>query len=222
MSQFENSHVPAAPPIIQGELSRRPAQWPSVIGVIGIVLACLGLLTGLWTAATPLFMHGMAALVRTMEAKSGTPAQPNPAMAQWDVIARMGWWYVAEGLLSCAVWVWGLLIFIAIYKRRRGSMGRATTWAVVKITFNIFAVAAMTYVQWLSTQSMMAEMTKTMAKSPGGGGGGGAAAAAFMGPTMLATTIVGGIFGLLLYSAFPVFLLIYARTKAAREEAATW
>ena len=214
MSQYP----PQAPPIVQGQVARRPGQWPSVVGIIGIVLAGLGLLTGLLTAATPLFMRGMSAFFANLQAKSGSPAAANPALAQWDVIARMGWVYITAGLLSCAVWAWGLSIFIAIYKRRRGSMDRAALWAWVKIALNVLAVAGMTYVQWLSMQSMIADMSKNMAGTPGAG----APPPAIMNTTMLASTIFSGVFGLIFYSAFPVFLLIYARTRAARAETATW
>lgn len=207
----DRAHAPVAPPTTQGEIGRRPAQWPGVVGIVGIVLAILGMLKGLWTAGSPLLF---GALAGGYDAGAGD----DPVSAELAAIDRLQWVSVVDGLLGVLVWMWGLVVFVGVLKRRRWSLRQMTAWAWVKIALGVLSVASGVVVQRL----VMGAMTAAAAKAtPGGAAGGGAFGAndPFM---MMVVVVLGAVVSLVLACAWPVFLLIWSRRRSVREEVATW
>jgi hypothetical protein len=213
-----------APPTVQGELIRPPAQWPAAIGVIGITFAALGVLVNVGTIASTVFMTAIASGIPPSPATTTTtmnpdgttttvtvagPATPDP----FAVMQEYAWVTYADAAVNAALWLWAIFVFVRLLRRRPGSLGGAAAWAWAKLAVTIVGVCATTYVQWVMMDKMMAQ-----AGAAGGGGGGMPFATGFASAWGVITLVIS----LLMYCAWPVFVLIWARRKDARSEAAKW
>lgn len=124
---------PLTPPIEPGPLARPAGYspyaspvpvWPTVIGVLGIVLGSLGLLGGIWGAVAPIVMKTLF---------QNTAMDPN--MPQFT--ERWIHWTVILSVLTSAVAVLLIVAGAGILKRAAWSPRAARIWAVLKMVLVI-------------------------------------------------------------------------------------
>lgn len=128
---------PVAPPTTQGEVRRAGrSAWPTVIGVISIVLGILGALSGLFGVVTT------ALLPQLMPQMQGFQLRGPVLIAS-----------IASSALNALVALLLLIAGIGLAMRRRWSVGTLRTWAVMKIVLGIAGVAIGWWVQTAMRQS---------------------------------------------------------------------
>ena len=196
----ENTIAPpsAIPPQHPGEIGRpeQPATWPTVIGVISIVLgsgACLG---GAWGFFAPQFMKMMADQMPQDQAELFSTMQ--------------GWttWIFIRSALTVVIALVLLVAGIDLVRRRARGIKLGRVWAVLKM---IFAVVG-SYVGFFIQQEQLRQMSQQISQQnlPIGG-----SFFALMG-------VVGVVFGILWSCAYPVFLLIWFSRAKVRSEYTRW
>lgn len=191
--------VPAAPPTAQGHvvLTRGPAAWPTVIGVITIILGVGGVINGLIGSFAPVVMNSIIAGFQT-----------NPIMG---VVNKWQYWNMGiaaiGGLIAVILLVGGILLF----RRRAISIPLLRVWAIAKILLAIVSSIAGTMI--LLEQSQVTAQ-QIAAASPG--------APPIAAGAMDAFGILGIVFGFLWMLALPVFLLIWFRRKSVRTDVHRW
>ncbi len=188
---------PVAPPTEPGQLAmpRGPSSWPTVVGIIAIVLAAGAMLMGVWGAVSPLFLDAMGKVM------------PPGQGGMFAEMGRHAGWIVASGLVSMAVA--GLLLAggIGLVKRRRWAIATCRGWAILKIIYAVGSSAVNYQIQEANLEAM-SRQTPGMAAMPGG---------------VTDAMLVGGtVIGLLWSWAFPVFVLIWLARKTVKAETGSW
>ena len=123
----------AVPPDQPGQMQapQEPSTWPTVIGIIAIVLGAGGVLSGLSSAAMPMLVDAM-----------GT-AMPEMQRAPLEAAQEHMVWTVTSSLLSVLIAAALLAAGIGLVKRRAWSIRAARGWALVRLLFvGIAAVMA--------------------------------------------------------------------------------
>jgi len=132
-----------APPTRPGAVGLRRTSWPSVLGVITIVLGAIGILSGLWSAVSPLFADMIAKFV------------PNGGSGM-ESVAAYAWLMVALGIATMARGVLEILAGVAVYQRKGGARRLIFAWAWLAIVLS-FVGAIATYLMQLEQFRVMTE-----------------------------------------------------------------
>ncbi len=191
-----------APPITAGPISIRaeaPA-WPTVIGIIAIVLGAGGVLGGLWGILTPFVMGRFKGL-----AAAGGP----------DIFAGITRWGPWLSVLSgVSALVAGMLLLGGIgMAKRRGWSGRMlVAWAIAKVLFAIPMVIVTALMQRDQMSAAFSSMGKNSTPPPPG----------LVGAMSSGIMVVTVVLSLAWYWAFPLFVLIWLARRPHRALMATW
>jgi hypothetical protein len=182
--------------------------WPTVIGVIAIVFACLGLLQGCGAALAPAFMGWMADLM----GRSGLPGTES-TVAQFEATAQ----FLVEGVILGVVAI-GLAILllvggIALVRRRAMAVRACLAWAVLKLAYAL-PKAWYTYLTSAVQFQAMRESTAGTAGAPP------LPAAMYRGFEIMTPLIALG--ELIFIWALPIFILVWMRRGPIRREMRTW
>jgi hypothetical protein len=93
-----NQGIPPVPPVQSVQLAETPSKWPTVFGVIGIILAALGVLGSCCGAISPLVWPRYIQWLEGMEGVT----EEQIAMAKAGMLPAA--WMVGVGL--CKFWAW--------------------------------------------------------------------------------------------------------------------
>lgn len=198
-------------------MDERPkSQWPSVVGIIGIVLASLGLLTNACGAI-------YAAIVLISGKVLMGPAGPGAGGAEIEKLVeastmRHAPLNAAVALAGLAASVWLLIGSIMLTKRSpRAAMLR--WWSLLAIAFVLVA----TITQAMQQSELMSVMAAAAAKEAQAGSNASQAARATsmmnaLSGFVVILTVLWGIGRLV----FPVFVLVWFSRGRIRDEMATW
>lgn len=186
------------PPVDFEGVPDQPSKWPTVVGVIGIVLASIGLLCGCaGYFAVPLQRWGMS-----MQSQSGIA---NPvAEAQLKVAEQYQIVTYVLTTIGLALSAWLLFAAINLLRRRRSARGALMGWAIASIV----ALALNMTFQVLMMQAMVDELNAA--------GEGQRANEIWMGLAF------GGCFGLIFGLTYQVFILIWFSRAKIKAEVSTW
>lgn len=217
MSSFDFNRTPGGPPLTPqpiGERSR--AQWPSVVGIIGIVLASLGLLANACGAI-------YAAIVLISGKVFMGPMGPGASGAEFEKLMETATLKHAPvnavvGLVGVVASAW-LLIGSIMLTRRSPRAAMLRWWALLAIAFVLVATIA----QAMQQSELMGLMSAAAQKeAQAGSSPSQAAQAAGMMNTVsgfvVILTVLWGIGRLI----FPVFVLIWMSRATVRDEMAGW
>ncbi len=200
---------PLAPPTTPGALSipDRPAAWPSVLGIVCIVLGALGTLGGLWGVASSVMMMTGAMPVQTMGAGPATPdiAQSIRTMAPMQIVAE-----ALKFLCGSAL----MLVGWFMYRRRPVARPAAVWWSIAKIVVALGSTAIAAWMQYV----IMTDISRAVAADPSAP----AQMQGVMTGMMAATIGVMVVWGIVWGCALPVFMLVWFSRAGVRAEVARW
>ena len=185
-----------APPTTPGPLMvpyHAPA-WPTVVGVCSMLFGLLGVLVGV----IGVLSHEMFGWLGVF-----APAASVEVFGGW-VWARMGIGGVHAALAALLIWA-----AVDVLRRKRRTARLHTWWAVGKIVLALVSGGVGYFEQAAQVRAMQSD--PTMASS--------AAASAAM---MTSFAIVGLVIGLVVATAWPAFVLVWFRTRAAAKETRRW
>lgn len=185
--------APQAPPTVQGELGEGPRSvWPKVFGIISIVFGSLGL------TCTCGSMVSLVAVQQVVASGQGPAGMPAGAMGPmwWNVISSTGTVILAGVLLASGI--------MLVRRQRIGVMGHVW-WAIGKIV-------------WVVGTGVIGFLLVTLPMMRGQGAGGAAGTAV---PGM-GLGVVFGVFGLALYLAYPITVLVWMNRRVIKHEVADW
>jgi hypothetical protein len=192
---FDN---PMTPPT-SGEMDIDPprTKWPTVIGVIGIVLSCLGLLCGI----AGYFQLPMQRWGAKMQ--EGTPGA---TLAEIQVKVAEQFHLLTLALLTFGMilTVWLLVGSIKLTRRRRTARFHLLGWAMA----SILSLALNVALQYLMFQATVTELTN-------------AGESQFIDQLWIGVAI-GGCFGILFGLALQTFTLIWFSRQKVKDEVAQW
>ncbi len=186
---------PAAPPTVPGPLgdgTQSGSLWPSVLGILAVVVGALGTLGGLWAAAAP---FASALFVRAIG--GGAPA------FVLDPMDRARWWLMAIGLGEAGLAALLLAAGILLLRRRRRTIPLCRTWAALKLALTVVSTG-MSYVIQEQTMAMVQSTTAPMSMP------------------MTSMPLVQACLGLAWGWALPVVLLVWLARPSIRDEVAGW
>lgn len=173
-------------------------KWPTVIGVIGIILSSLGLLC----TCPGFFALQLQRWGNSMAAQSG---QANPVgEAQLKAAEQFHIFTLALLTIGLFVTIWLLVGSIALLKRRRKARTHMIGWAMASLLLMALNVA----LQILLFQSAMAELQRT--------------GDAHLANQLWVGVAIGGCFGILFGVALQAFVLIWFSRRKIIEEVAQW
>lgn len=183
---------PMQPSAVVGEAV--PSAWPTVLGVLAIILGSLWILGGVWAIVAPIVLRG----------------------AFGDFMDQQITWYSIGGawrlgLLSVAVLslATAVLLLIGGIKLARRKPGAATLLAVWSIAM-IVLTCANTGMQYALQDEYLKQIAAQTQGVPGG-------------RTVIKTSMTIGLScGALIGFSGPVFVLWWFRRRVIREEVATW
>lgn len=138
MSEMPDPHPPTpAPPTEQGEfaLPKARAVWPTVIGIISIVLGSLGALGYAWSCIAPYVMES-SFLANDPNVQASIQAQKD-----------MRGWMVSSGVVNLIASLLLLIAGTGLSSRRSWGVSAARLWAVFKMLTAIFTAIATYIVQ---------------------------------------------------------------------------
>lgn len=200
---------PAAPPTVPGMLSvpDRPAAWPSVVGVLCMVFGGLGVLGGVWGAASNIMM-----LLGTM------PVQPmGGGPTNIDLLPTfrtMAPLVIGGEALKVVLSVALILVGVAIHKRKPIARPAAVWWSIAKIVLSIAVAAVTAWVQY----EIMSEVIDAMSQDPNVP----AQMKGVMSGVMAGAIGMAVLFGIAWGGALPIFLLIWFTRARVRAEVQRW
>jgi hypothetical protein len=195
-----------SPPQQFGETTAEPSNWPTVLGIIMIVIASLGLLQNACGGVASLFMPSLMSGL----AQSASPDDPMIA-AQVEMSRRFMVWNVINALVMIVLGIVLLSAGIGVFRRRRKGIVWARIWAVCRILWSMPASYLGYRIAVESFKAMEAAAAGSEQPMPPG-----------FGSMMQTMGAVGVIVGIIFYSAFPLFLLIWFSRAKIRAEAAQW
>ncbi len=186
----------AAPPTVQGEFvpTRPPSSWPTVIGIIAIVLGSLGSLANAWALIAPLVMEAFLGQM------SNDPAFAAHLQVQKD---HLGWSLSSAGVNVIA----SLLLVVGgtgLCMRRRWGPTTIKLWIPLRM-FGVVLGCVTAYVMMQATLKVQAAQGAT--PPPG-----------FMSGFAAASIAVGLLWGW----AFPVFMIVWLSRTKIRAQVADW
>lgn len=184
----------AIPPQQPGEIKsdEAPAAWPSVIGVISIILGVGGCLSGVWGFFAPQFIEAMA------------ERMPQRHAAQFTAIQDWHTWTVVSSALTILI---ALLLFITgigLVRRRRYCIKLGRVWAVLKMTLVVVGVCVGYFIMQEQFRQMPPQNLAVGGNIP------------------VVMGVMGLVMGALWGCAFPIFLLIWFARAKVKTEYAQW
>lgn len=187
-----------SPPVEGGALEETPSKWPTVIGVIGIILASLGLICG---------CSGYFTVPIQRWAKSMQPANA-PSNTLMEVQLQIGQQYQLITMILTTIGLgmsfWLLLASITLVRRRRSARKTIMAWAIA----SLFMFAVTISYQVLIFQATTAELQQ---RNEGN-----------LVNQMWLGAAIGGCFAILLGIAYQVFMLIWMSRSKIKNEVAQW
>jgi hypothetical protein len=197
-SSPEGSPMMSPPSSGEPMAEERATKWPTVIGIIGIILASLGLIC----TCPGFFSLQLQRWGNDMAAQSG---QANP-VGEAQLKAAEQFHIFTLGLLAVGLFVtlWLLIGSISLLRRRRAARTHMIGWAMASLLTMALNVA----LQIVLFQSASAELTRM--------GEGHLAAQLWIG------VVIGAVFGILFGVALQTFVLIWFSRRKIVEEVATW
>lgn len=196
----ESAEVPAtpsAPPTQRSSVGPPQARstWPTVLGVLGIVLGILGTLGGLWAAIAPWTLNRWL-------------AGADPGSASWAVQERWAILNTIFGVVGLAVAVLLLVAGIALVRRRASAMTLWRVWAVAKIVTGTVGIVFSAMMQNETFAAITAGSASATQPAPP------------VLPAGVPILLMGCSFIFLLI--LPVFALIWFARATVRDEVAGW
>lgn len=202
------------PPTSHGHIGlvQEPSSWPKVVGIIGIVVSSLGLLTNFCGGIYYLFQGKVTSMMPQPPA-GAAGAEMNQAIL--DATAKYTPVNVAIAALGTAVAA--VCLYGSILTTRRSpACGLMRWWGAVAMVYIIGA----TIVQAIEQSEMMTVMAAEMTKAGAAGGTPPAMAGA-----MNAMTGVAVVFSVLYGIArlvWPTFVLVWFSRRRIRDEINSW
>lgn len=203
--------TPVTPPTSPGQLPARPTRWPTVLGVIAIVVGALGLLAN---AVAALSIGVMGAVMGGMFSGVKTAGSAGPEKAIQGAMDAMQKYKPLLILIAVAgVVLAGLLITggVMLLARRRASAPVMRGWSIARLVVAAGGAA----VNFMMQREQFAVMANdpSLTSSPGGG----------MAATMFGVMpLVGALFALLIGWSVPIFMLVWFALPSVRAEVARW
>jgi len=195
-----------APPSVAGAMPTMPSTWPTVIGVVMIVLASLGMLAyGCGAVANTIWPLALSKLAQS-------PAGQDPAItAQLDMSRRFMAWNVFNAIVSVGLSFMLLMAGVAVVRRRSWCARLSFVWAIVRILWAIPASYVGYRIAIESFQAMEKASADAGRPMPNG-----------LGTIMHSLGGVGVAIGLVLACALPAFVLIWFSRSKIKNEIAQW
>ncbi len=205
MTQFESTMSP--PPQQPGEIPAQPSTWPTVLGIISIVLASLGILTNLCGGVAAVFMPAIMGAIG-----DAAPKDDPMIKVQVELAHRFMAFNLANAVIVIGLGVILLSAGIGLARRRRTAVGKVKLWAIGRIIWSIPAAYA-TYVITDESLKMMQQAAADSGKPMPGGGF--ATFMAAMGPISAAINFA-------IWCAVPIFMLIWFSRGKIKSETSRW
>ena len=187
-----------SPPVEGGPLEEKPTTWPTVLGVLGIIWASLGLFCG----CVGLFQVPLQRWGAEMQASAG---QSNAlAEAQLRVAEQFQvvmWGLIGVGFVFAIILLMGSINLI---RRRRKAKSLLMTWAMASLLMLALNVA----LQVMMYQATAAELNKAGDQSQIG--------------QLWISAIIGGVMAIFFGLLPPVFLLIWFARERIKREVDQW
>ena len=185
---------PPAPPVQSIQLPEEPAKWPTVFGVVGIIVAAVGLLGGCCGVIAPLVWPYY---IRWLEGLEQVPQEQLGAAKAAMLPAA---WMVPASLVGLALSVVLLIGAIRLLRRRSSGIGLCKVWAWINIPWSLLG-----YVVNLLLQTRVPQDTQQMG-----------AAWRYVGLAF------GGCWVLVLGVGLPLFMLYWFTREPVKSEIALW
>lgn len=185
----------AAPPRVSApeDAAPPPSKWPTVVGVIGIIVASLGLLGSVCCGlASPLYMP--AAIEFMKQAPNMTPEQIDAKIAAIPPL----YYILPASLVGLALSVLLMVGSIGLVRRRERSVKLLKIWAWTDLGYNVVSLPIQVMFQMRGTAY------------PGAG------PEEMIGPA--STLCCGGLLGFV----FPIFVLMWLSRRAIKDEILMW
>lgn len=190
---------PAAPPrfSVPGDLEpAAPSKWPTVFGIIGIIVASLGLVGVCCILASPV---ATPFFINMME-QQGNAAQDQIDAMKASVVPL---WYAAPAaVVTLALSVLLMTVSIGLLRRREKAVGLAKTWAVLEIIWVLVSTPVSIWMQLQAQARMPAGSPQAMSPMIG--------------------LVFGTCVGLVLGVGLPVFALIWLNRAKVKDDVARW
>lgn len=131
-----------APPSEMGELVPERSKWPTVIGVIGILVASFGLFGGCCGVLSPFLMN----FSRSMASSGGGMSQEqiDTMMASQPPML----WIIPASLVGMALATLLLIGCIGLARRRAGGVNLCKVWAWINIPWVLISLVVAAYFQF--------------------------------------------------------------------------
>ena len=194
--------TPMTPPTDAGAIPPKPSSWPTVIGVIAIILGSLATLQGCMGLGWP----ALAALF--------TSALPEEQAGMMDATTAFAPLMMISAGLTLAVAIVLLIGGIGLTKRSPRSPKTCRIWAGLKMLLVVYS----SIVGYLVQQAQMEAMQRMLEEDPNTAGampGFFGTLMAIVGPVILVFAIVWG-------WALPIFMLIWFSRRKIKAEVAQW
>lgn len=189
-----------APPVVAGALGVERAAWPTVVGVISVVLGSLGILKNA--------CGGMGNLAQWFGGGGTGPLAGFGQLGGWMVLAGV------LSLVSLAVSGWLLWAGVQLLKRRKKSVALHKGWAWTRIGLALLEAVSSAAVQSVWSSTAMG------GGAAGGGGAGGAPAGTDA--MMIAIVIISVALPLTFALTYPVVVLALFSRPWAKLEVERW
>ncbi|MGE3109954.1 MAG: hypothetical protein AB7G11_07055 [Phycisphaerales bacterium] len=184
------------PPTLPGEV-HAPVTWPTPLSVACFVVGGLGAVVALYGLAAPFISALFVQLDRT-----GATAASLSAGEKYQ------WVLFAANLMGLCLAGWLIYAGYLISQRRRSARTQARGYSFCKIVHAFAVVGLNVFVQHQVFESMQGGMPKNTAGLASG--------------ILSVGLVIGAIFGIIMYTAMPVVLLIWFGRKSVRAEVARW
>jgi uncharacterized membrane protein HdeD (DUF308 family) len=179
------------------------SSWPTVIGIISIVLGSLAALGGVYQAIAPFLMSFASSIVPENDEQAGVMFE---AMAKWRFPL------LGVGLVALVLGVMLIISGARMVGRHFDASGLHKKWAISKIIYSLIAVA-------ITSMAQMQQMEMIMEQQSQAAGGPGAE---FVKTAMLVGMVVGLFIGIAWQCAYPIFILIWFSRQKVKNEMQTW
>jgi hypothetical protein len=130
-----------APPVEHVEVPEKPPAWPTAFGVVGIILASLGLLNGCCGLGSPILIQWFAGFMEGQEGVTEADIQAMTASLPPTL------WLVPASLANLALSTVLMIGAIKLIQRRSSGVGLCKTWAWITIPWSIVGFIVGMYFQ---------------------------------------------------------------------------
>lgn len=193
------------PPQYGGDIPTQPSSWPTVLGVLLIVLASLGLMSNVCGGIAAVFMPALMS-------QMGSTGQDDAVIkAQMDMASK----YMAFNLANASILiVLGVILLIGgigLLRRRRSAAGKVKLWAIGRMIWSLPAA----YMTYLITADTLKVMQQAAADNNQPMPAGVTVLFDALGP-------ISAVVNLFMWCAVPVFVLIWFMRRRIKNEVAAW